>query len=114
MGSTAMTAPACTMVNILGEASDERGSEIANSLIGRALPVAGAYPHWYGKEGVKPGRKIGHITITGSTLLDAVGKKDRIRVHPGLGDTERGVGASLEPASLLLARAHSLRWDLRP
>lgn len=82
LGSTAMTAPACTMVNILGEASDERGSEIANSLIGRALPVAGAYPHWYGKEGVKPGRKIGHITITGSTLLDAVGKKDRILGGP--------------------------------
>ena len=65
---TDLACGACTMINILGEGSGREGAEIANKLIGRSLPVAGAYPHWYGKEGVKPGRKIGHITITGSSL----------------------------------------------
>lgn len=78
LGDTSMVCGACTMINILGEASDREGAEIANSLIGRALPVAGAYPHWYGKEGVKPGRKIGHITINGVNRQDANAKKNRI------------------------------------
>jgi len=78
LGDTSLTCGGSSMINILGEASGEEGAEIANNLIGRSLPVPGAYPHWYGKEGVKPGRKIGHITITGTSLLDAVSKKDRI------------------------------------
>jgi len=78
LGSTDLACGACTMINILGEGSGREGAEIANKLIGRSLPVAGAYPHWYGKEGVKPGRKIGHITITGSSLQDATIKREAI------------------------------------
>ncbi len=33
----------------------------------RALRVPGACVHWYGKRGSRPGRKVGHITITGSS-----------------------------------------------
>lgn len=78
LGDTSLTCGGCSMINILGEASGDDGAEIADALINRALPVPGAYPHWYGKEGVKPGRKIGHITVTGSSLADAVAKKDRV------------------------------------
>ena len=90
LGDTSMTCGSCTMINILGEASGEEGQSIANSLMSRALSVPGAYPHWYGKEGVKPGRKIGHITITAPTLQSALEKTSRVLAKPA--DTQQIAG----------------------
>jgi phosphoribosylaminoimidazole carboxylase len=78
LGDTSMICGGSTMINILGEASGSEGAEIANSVISRSLCIPGAYPHWYGKEGVKPGRKIGHVTFTASTLQAARSKRDQI------------------------------------
>merc|ERR1719375_225069 len=90
LGDTSLTCGGCSMINILGEASGEDGAEIADALINRALSVPGAYPHWYGKEGVKPGRKIGHITITAPTLQVALEKTSRVLAKPA--DTQQIAG----------------------
>jgi 5-(carboxyamino)imidazole ribonucleotide synthase len=63
LGDTAPTAPWAVMVNLLG-------SELADPAT--AYPaVMKAYPeakvHLYGKS-VRPGRKLGHVTVTGTDL----------------------------------------------
>ena len=49
------------------------------NLIGATLPIEqqhqlltrkGMHWHWYGKDGVQPGRKVGHITLEAPTLAD--------------------------------------------
>jgi 5-(carboxyamino)imidazole ribonucleotide synthase len=60
LGSTTMTHPAATMVNILGErtgAAEPTGTEAAAHY--------GAAVHWYHKRDVAPLRKMGHLTVTG-------------------------------------------------
>jgi 5-(carboxyamino)imidazole ribonucleotide synthase len=55
------------MVNVLGHRS---GSSSAASLPA-ALSVDGASVHVYGKHEVRPGRKMGHVTVLADTLDDA-------------------------------------------
>lgn len=43
------------------------------------LNVPGAHLHWYGKEGGRLGRKLGHVTITGSTFEEIAAKAETIR-----------------------------------
>ncbi|EFN54406.1 hypothetical protein CHLNCDRAFT_24868 [Chlorella variabilis] len=64
-GDTGLRVGASLMLNILGEADGEEGERAAHQLMGRAFKVPGASVHWYGKAGVAPQRKIGHITIVG-------------------------------------------------
>lgn len=65
LGSTALRAPFAVMTNVLGGSNPD--------LIG-TLPAVLADPdvrvHLYGK-GVKPGRKVGHVTVTGADLAAA-------------------------------------------
>jgi 5-(carboxyamino)imidazole ribonucleotide synthase len=71
LGSPAMTAPAAVMANVLG------GDDA--DVYDRYIHVMAADPavkvHMYGKE-VRPGRKIGHVTVTGA---DAADLADRAR-----------------------------------
>jgi 5-(carboxyamino)imidazole ribonucleotide synthase len=41
------------MINLIGDEIIDRG---------RWLDVPGACVHFYGKQGVRPGRKMGHVT----------------------------------------------------
>jgi 5-(carboxyamino)imidazole ribonucleotide synthase len=67
LGSTALVAPAVVMVNVLG---DRQGN--ANPTAAReALGVENAHVHIYSKRDVRPGRKMGHVTVTGDTLVQA-------------------------------------------
>merc|ERR1719378_1008641 len=59
------------MLNVLGEAEGAEGAEKADRLARAALGVPGAHLHWYGKEGVRKQRKIGHITIVAKDLPTA-------------------------------------------
>ena len=68
LGSTHMVAPAAVMVNLLG-AQMAPGHPHG---IERALAVAGAHVHIYGKAMSGPGRKMGHVTALGATLDDAL------------------------------------------
>jgi 5-(carboxyamino)imidazole ribonucleotide synthase len=75
LGDTALRFPSL-MMNILETAalSNNRAEKVQQLL---AMP--GVHLHWYGKKGSRLGRKIGHITITGSTMPGVVAKADTIR-----------------------------------
>jgi 5-(carboxyamino)imidazole ribonucleotide synthase len=66
LGSTALTAPAAVMANLLG--GPRPGHPAAR--LPEALTVEGIHVHLYGKES-RPGRKIGHVTALGETIEDA-------------------------------------------
>ncbi|TWF32782.1 5-(carboxyamino)imidazole ribonucleotide synthase [Chitinophaga polysaccharea] len=64
------------MMNILEGATlntDKRGK------LNRLLDIPGAHLHWYGKEGNRPGRKIGHVTVTDNTIENVIAKAASIR-----------------------------------
>jgi 5-(carboxyamino)imidazole ribonucleotide synthase len=65
LGDTAARAPWTVMVNVLGSARAELTDGLA--VVGHADP--GAKVHLYGK-GVRPGRKLGHVNVSGADLDD--------------------------------------------
>lgn len=67
LGSTELIAPAVVMVNLLG---DRAGALNPNPIAG-ALRVPDAHIHLYSKREVRPGRKMGHITVLGDTIESA-------------------------------------------
>ncbi|XP_057536792.1 phosphoribosylaminoimidazole carboxylase, chloroplastic-like isoform X2 [Amaranthus tricolor] len=91
LGDPSMKAPAAIMYNILGEDEGEPGFFLAHELIRRALTVPGASVHWYDKSEMKRQRKMGHITIVGSSMgivdrhLKCTLKEDKPEVSPKVG-----------------------------
>lgn len=75
LGDTALHFPSL-MLNILETAalSADRQAKLAS-----LLAIGGAHLHWYGKKGSRIGRKVGHVTITGSTMESVVAKAETIR-----------------------------------
>ncbi|MFI0792922.1 5-(carboxyamino)imidazole ribonucleotide synthase [Micromonospora rubida] len=67
MGDTALTAPAVAMANVLG--GEPGGMSIDERLHHLFAAEPGAKVHLYGKQ-VRPGRKIGHVTVLGTDLDD--------------------------------------------
>ena len=67
LGSTAMVSPAAVMVNMLGT----KWGPGAPFGMGRALGISGAHVHIYGKAMSGVGRKMGHVTAVGATLVEA-------------------------------------------
>ncbi|MFC7544807.1 5-(carboxyamino)imidazole ribonucleotide synthase [Plantactinospora sp. GCM10030261] len=65
MGSTALTAPVTVMANVLG--GEPGGMAIDERLHHLFAAEPGAKVHLYGKQ-VRPGRKIGHVTVLGDDL----------------------------------------------
>ncbi|MEV4625599.1 5-(carboxyamino)imidazole ribonucleotide synthase [Micromonospora sp. NPDC049523] len=65
MGDTALTAPVVVMANVLGGV--EGGISIDERLHHLFATDPGAKVHLYGKQ-VRPGRKIGHVTVLGDDL----------------------------------------------
>ena len=63
LGSTDLRAPCAVMVNVLGH---RQGSPPHTRGLRKALAVEGATVHVYGKPEVRPHRKMGHVTATGS------------------------------------------------
>ncbi|MCG8650892.1 MAG: 5-(carboxyamino)imidazole ribonucleotide synthase, partial [Pirellulales bacterium] len=64
LGETELRCGAAAMANLLGDTwtTDGQAPDWA-----RALHVEGVNLHLYGKQSAKPGRKMGHLTVTGST-----------------------------------------------
>ncbi|KAG6945013.1 hypothetical protein JG688_00016786 [Phytophthora aleatoria] len=62
LGSCALRVSAALMVNVLGDATSSE--DVSFSLLRNSLSIPGAAAHFYGKAGVRPGRKLGHVTIT--------------------------------------------------
>jgi 5-(carboxyamino)imidazole ribonucleotide synthase len=74
LGSCALSGPFTVMANLLGGTDPD--------IYDRYIHVMAADPavkvHFYGKE-VRPGRKIGHVTIVGGSWDDLDGVRDRAR-----------------------------------
>lgn len=79
LGSTALRTPAAVMVNLLGTHS---GSADA-SLITGAFAHEQAHVHLYGKRLVRPGRKMGHITVLADSIeaAEAIARQAAARVE---------------------------------
>lgn len=77
LGATGMNAPHAVMVNVLGGPAD-------GDLAGRYPAALAAFPeakyHFYGKA-PRPGRKIGHVTVTGDDVDDAVYRARAAAAH---------------------------------
>ncbi|GAB2960339.1 5-(carboxyamino)imidazole ribonucleotide synthase [Micromonospora polyrhachis] len=67
MGETTLTAPAVVMANVLG--GPDGGMSIDERLHHLFAADPGAKVHLYGKQ-VRPGRKIGHVTVLGDDMED--------------------------------------------
>jgi len=65
LGETGMKRPFAGMINLLGRGKDEGRPEVLG--VQEVLETKGAHFHFYEKTKVKPGRKMGHITVTGDT-----------------------------------------------
>jgi 5-(carboxyamino)imidazole ribonucleotide synthase len=74
LGETKLVVPGVAMVNLLGElwANGEPKWE-------RALVHAAAHLHLYGKAEPRPGRKMGHLTVTTGTAMGATSLARRLR-----------------------------------
>ncbi|XP_039048886.1 phosphoribosylaminoimidazole carboxylase, chloroplastic-like [Hibiscus syriacus] len=68
LGNTSMKTPAAIMYNLLGEDDGEPGFKMANQTIARALEIPGATVHWYDKPDMRKQRKMGHITLVGTSV----------------------------------------------
>jgi len=60
------------MVNLLGEKGFE--GEAVYEGLEKVLGMEGVYVHLYGKKITKPFRKMGHVTILGKTIQEAMEK----------------------------------------
>ncbi|MDQ7040675.1 MAG: 5-(carboxyamino)imidazole ribonucleotide synthase [Rhodothermus sp.] len=67
LGSPELREPVAVMVNILGRRSSDRPNLRG---LPEALRMPGVAVHLYGKTQVRPGRKMGHVTATGSDAED--------------------------------------------
>ncbi|KIW80167.1 phosphoribosylaminoimidazole carboxylase, ATPase subunit [Fonsecaea pedrosoi CBS 271.37] len=104
-GATDLTVNAAIMLNILGGPQPDSHTLVAKA----ALDVPGAKIHLYGKGEGRPGRKMGHITITGSSLSECEIKMhpliqmvDAIRVHRHDRSGEPSVSSILKTQAELL------------
>ena len=84
LGDTGMTAPAVAMANVLGGASTMSIDERLHHLF---ASDPGAKVHLYGKQ-VRPGRKIGHVTVVGNDLTSVRARALRAArwLREGVGD----------------------------
>ena len=65
LGDTSLKRPFAGMINLLGRGKVEGKPEILG--VKEVLETKGAHFHFYEKKVVKPGRKMGHITVTGDS-----------------------------------------------
>jgi 5-(carboxyamino)imidazole ribonucleotide synthase len=61
LGSVDLRDPT-VMVNVLGDVEEPGSPELRG--VEAVLATAGAHVHWYGKDEVRPLRKMGHVTVT--------------------------------------------------
>lgn len=75
LGDPSLKCGAAAMVNVLGTGDAPEDEDKTWAICSRAFSVPGAAVHWYGKHGVKRGRKVGHINVVGESpaqVLDRV------------------------------------------
>ncbi len=80
LGSTEMKVPAAVMINILGERNGEAKVEGIDSI----LACNESFIHLYGKAETRIGRKMGHITVTGTDPEELLKKAAEARRAIGI------------------------------
>ncbi|MEX2595614.1 MAG: 5-(carboxyamino)imidazole ribonucleotide synthase, partial [Salibacteraceae bacterium] len=73
---TSLRTPAA-MINLLGEKGYE--GKVVYEGMTEAIKKSGVYPHVYGKALTKPYRKMGHITVVGSSPDAALEKAGAVK-----------------------------------
>lgn len=73
LGDTTLTAPVA-MLNVLGDAWAHGAPDWSS-----VLAEPGSSLHLYGKHEARPGRKMGHVTVTGASPAEVRGAINRIR-----------------------------------
>ena len=81
LGSTELNCSGAVMVNLLGyEYSRQDYLEKRQKI----SEIPGSYVHWYGKTDVRPGRKIGHVTVlleeTETTLSPKIRQQQLLKI----------------------------------
>lgn len=76
MGSPEPCLPGALMVNLLAFSRDEPAHERARQAL---AALKDAHLHWYGKKGLQPGRKLGHLTVP--LLANGPGPREAERVR---------------------------------
>jgi 5-(carboxyamino)imidazole ribonucleotide synthase len=74
LGDTASTVPAVAMVNLLGDLWAGGPPQWA-----AALTETGTHLHLYGKAAARPGRKMGHLTVTGRNANEVAARAVSLR-----------------------------------
>jgi 5-(carboxyamino)imidazole ribonucleotide synthase len=74
LGETSLITPAAAMVNLLGDLWGNGEPHWA-----AALAHPGASLHLYGKHDARPGRKMGHLTVTAATTSEAADRAYALR-----------------------------------
>ena len=82
LGDTRQLAPA-VMLNLLGDLWFGQGQPRPPRLDAVAA-IGGACLHLYGKDEARPGRKMGHITVLGTSLPDALARAREVAAALGL------------------------------
>ncbi len=68
------------MLNLLGDLFMEGLDRLPD-----VLTVPGAALHWYGKSEMRPGRKVGHVTVVADTVEEALDRARRVKALLGGG-----------------------------
>ena len=76
LGSSLQARP-CVMYNLMGEPGEVGVPKVAGMAEILALPEVSL--HMYGKKETRPARKMGHITITGETVDEAVEVAEKVK-----------------------------------
>ena len=76
LGSTALTT-ASVMLNLLGEAGHE--GPVYYEGFAECMAIDGVKIHLYGKKLTRPSRKMGHVTILGNTVAEALEKSEKVK-----------------------------------
>ncbi|SFG03072.1 5-(carboxyamino)imidazole ribonucleotide synthase [Halopelagius inordinatus] len=76
LGSTALRSPTVS-ANVLGTVEETRAARLGN--VESVLSAEEASLHWYGKDDVRPLRKMGHLTLTGANDADVTDLLSRAR-----------------------------------
>lgn len=77
LGNPDLQVPAAVMINVLGH----RAGTVTTDGLAQALRVPGAAVHIYGKQESRPKRKMGHVTVTASTTIEARERAERAASH---------------------------------
>jgi len=82
LGDTRQLAPA-VMLNLLGDLWFDQG-RVRQPRLEAVAAIDGACLHLYGKSEARPGRKMGHVTILGTTPQDALARANEVCALLGL------------------------------